>query len=130
MTARDTFAALLAVSLLASTSTAGELLFEGGGERLAVPATSVTDVAVQDVGQGLSQLDLALSEDAAERFGDMTGRLVGEQLIMSVCGIVVASPHVMEPITGGRIAMTGGHEMMADVALALTSAKECADIGS
>lgn len=95
-----------------------------------VASPAITDIAIQDMGQGLSRVDLVLSNEDAARFDRMTSQLVGEQLTMSVCGLVVAEPHIMNRITGGRIAITGGHEMMADVFDVLSNARDCAGIGS
>ena len=115
------------------TATAADLIFEGGGQRMVVSGDTIPFVELLDLGEGLARVDLVLSPDDRQRFADLTRDLIGEQLTVSVCGIVVAEPHVMDAITGGQIAITGGSEMMADVKDALTAAQthnECAEFGS
>ena len=90
-----------------------------------VPATSLADLALTDQGQGMAEVFFALSPDDARRFEEMTGRLVGEQMRVSVCGEILAEPHVMLPIEGGQIVVTGGMDYMADLFAALKTADTC-----
>lgn len=56
---------------------------------------------------GRMVVSIILQPEAALAFGEMTGKLVGKALPITVDGKVIISPTVHEPIFGGAIQISG-----------------------
>ena len=106
------------------------VVFEGDGERMEVPAAGLSGITLSETGQGLADLQFRLGPEPALQFEELTGRLVGQSLRLSICGKILAEPTVMLPIEGGQVSVKGGTEYMGEIYLALTTAGTCPDGGS
>lgn len=84
-------------------SYANELVLEGGDERMALTWDALQEVAVDDMRDGGAMLLVALNEADTARFADMTERLIGQTLVVMVCGRELARPVVTERIENAAI---------------------------
>lgn len=93
-------AALAYFVVLASTAAAAEdLVFEGGGTRLALPTSDAQAVFMH----GNPSVQFALGDEAAQAFADLTGGMIGESLTVSLCGIDLVQAVVRERLSGRGI---------------------------
>jgi hypothetical protein len=73
-----------------------------------VPVGAVTGLEMSnDHYDGYPVIDLALSDEGAAQFADLTRRGLGRPLPISVDGAVISAPVVREPITGGSVRISG-----------------------
>ncbi len=56
---------------------------------------------------GIPEVDFTLTTSGTKKFGEITGRLVGEQLAIILDGKVVSSPVIKSKIDGGRGVISG-----------------------
>ncbi len=89
--------------LWAGPSHANELVIEGGSERIELTADDLDEVAVDDMQDGRAMLLIALKAVDSARFADMTERLVGQVIVITVCGRELARPVVQEKIENAVI---------------------------
>jgi preprotein translocase subunit SecD len=72
-----------------------------------------------------------LSRTGASAFAELTARHIGEQVDIIVCGKLIASPFIYEPIQGGSGQLSGGFTPEETTALALTlKAGHCPSIST
>lgn len=93
--------AALAIMLAATCLAAAEPL------ELAVKSVNVAE---DDVVAGQRQLRLALTAASAEAFARFSTEHVGRVVDLSIDGEVVASPRLVEPISGGLLVVGGMFE--------------------
>lgn len=62
---------------------------------------------------------LGFNSEGAKLFGDITTRLVGKPVGIELDGIIISSPNVNEPITGGSASITGSFTAKTAQELAL-----------
>lgn len=79
-------------------STAG-LVFEGGGQRLAAEIAEASPMFMH----GAPSLSVRLNENSAAAFADLTEDLVGESLVVRLCGIDLVTAVVRERLAGNAI---------------------------
>jgi preprotein translocase subunit SecD len=67
------------------------------------------------------QVSVSLTDVGGQRFGDVTRKSVGRQLAIILDGNLNSAPVIREPITGGRVAITGqfGFEEAQDLKIVL-----------
>jgi preprotein translocase subunit SecD len=81
------------------------------GAALAAPLElGVAKVSVVADSADQKALSLELTPQSREAFGAFTAEHVGQTIDLRVDGEVVMSPRLMEPITGGRIMVSGTFE--------------------
>ncbi|MGI3185206.1 SecDF P1 head subdomain-containing protein [Nioella aestuarii] len=56
---------------------------------------------------GVPQVELILDDQAATLFGQITTTHLGQEMDLIVCSRILVSPVIREPITGGRIMISG-----------------------
>lgn len=99
---RGSAASLAAWAFLTSTGLAADLVFDGGGERMAVPGERLGGVAVtRDHAGGGYAVEFRLGQEDAVAFHALTRKLIGEPLSVIVCSEELIRPVVREPIAGG-----------------------------
>ncbi len=64
---------------------------------------------VEVTNEGQWVINLSLTDDDAEVFGDWTTGHVGEQAALVVDGEVLFAPSIQSPITGGEVQITGDY---------------------
>ena len=79
------------------------------GLAAAEPLTLVIAKAavVADAASGQMVLNLKMTPDSATAFAGFTRANVGKVVDLSVDGVVVASPRLVEPILGGEVMLNG-----------------------
>jgi protein-export membrane protein SecD len=84
-------------------------------------AVFVAPGSTQDPGSEGWQVSFEFNGEGAQRFGDLTERLVGKQLAIVLDRKVESAPNVESPITGGTGQITGGftEQEARDLALVL-----------
>ena len=97
---RTLFPAVLIPALLLLTGTA----FAAPLELRVAKVSVVNDSADQKA------LSLELTPQSREAFGAFTAEHVGQTIDLRIDGEVVMSPRLMEPITGGKIMVSGTFE--------------------
>lgn len=85
-----------------------------GSQKYVLDATAVSGTSVTSAGAatgtgGIWLVDVTLDSRGAAEFGQVTSRLAGtgEQFAITVDGVVYSAPTVQEPITDGRLQITG-----------------------
>lgn len=86
-------------------SHANELVIEGGSERIELTTDNLDEVAVDDMEAGGAMLLIALKAVESARFSDMTERLVGQAITLTVCGRELARFVVQERIDNAVIVL-------------------------
>lgn len=83
-----------------------ELRVEGDALSLA-PAQVLSVQPDVNAQTGAPQIGLTLTREAAEAFGRITSLHVGDRMDLSVCGDILMTPVIREPILGGQIVISG-----------------------
>lgn len=52
-------------------------------------------------------MEVLLADEAAEAFGTFTSQLIGQQIEVFVCDVMVTSPMILSPIETGQLILTG-----------------------
>lgn len=91
----------VAVILLTAPLHAADLVFEGNGEHLAIPSDRMEVTVSASPVDGAYSLQFRLLAEEARALGQITARLVGQELSVIVCGKEIARPVVRAAITGG-----------------------------
>ena len=73
--------------------------------------------------QGLPVVNVRLSSDAAQVFGEMTARLMGKRIAIVYEDTILTAPVVQTPILGGAMMISGGFsgEEASDLAVMLST---------
>ncbi len=117
---------LLAFLLTAVPCGAADLVFEGGGERMVVPGERLVGVTASLDYNGRDVVEFAFGPEDTKAFHQLTQKLLGEYLDVSVCGEVLVSPMILEPIEGGRgIISASSRDMAVDLAERLQGDAAC-----
>ena len=82
--------------LPAATAQAETLVLAGGGETLAVEVAEATPFSMND----RPALEFALTEASSTAMSDLTARMVGQDLTVSLCGIELVRATVRDRISG------------------------------
>lgn len=69
--------------------------------------TVVNAADVPDFDGTMRELSIELTPDAGERFARLTAQAVGKSITVWLDGAVLTEPTVREPITGGRLTISG-----------------------
>jgi preprotein translocase subunit SecD len=113
----------LLLSLLTTLALAADpvLSFVFKTEKLDLDASGLADASPSFSQQTNEPLVMfRLSKPAARAFGELTARHVGEQMDIIVCGKIISSPVIREPIQGSSGQLSGGFTPEETTALALT----------
>jgi preprotein translocase subunit SecD len=89
---------LVALTLCASPVLAADLVFEGGEQRLEAEIAEASPVYKH----GAASISVRLRASSAAAFAKLTTSMVGEQLVVSLCGNELLRPVVREPLVGGQ----------------------------
>jgi preprotein translocase subunit SecD len=103
-------AALALGLVVAASAVAAEgvvLEFRSAKGTMALGPEPVARVSLGKDVTGAATVELELVPKAAEDFAALTAESVGMEMAMLVCGEVVIAPVVQEPITGGRVVISG-----------------------
>lgn len=83
------------------------LRLSGQGRVIDVHPGQLIDVSIETGVTGLPAMNLVFDEEVADWLAGTTEIGVGQTMDMAVCGEVLFSPVVREPILGGRLQMSG-----------------------
>ena len=72
-------------------------MFEGGGQRLEAEIAEAAPVFMN----GAASVSVRLSANSAAAFAKLTAKMVGKQLVVSLCGNELLRPVVREPLVSG-----------------------------
>ena len=78
-----------------------------GAEYAISPEDVLAVLPAANVVTGWPQLELTLDDEAAALFTEITTLHQGQQMDLVVCGRVLMSPTIQEPISGGEIVIAG-----------------------
>ena len=93
---------ILSAALMAAfAAPAADLVFEGGGERMAVPGERLDLIVVARDTQGAPAVQFRMSDADAKAFHQLTRKTLGRELSVVVCDEVLLRPIVREPIANG-----------------------------
>ncbi len=107
---------------------ARQIVFEGGGERMVVPGSDLVEVAPYFLNPGHA-LIFKLNDTDAALFADLTERLIGQPLSVSVCDQELARPVVQDRLQGGSgIVPVVSVEVAVAMAAALRGEADCPPI--
>ena len=119
---------LALVSFATSPLHAADLIFTGPGERMVVPAGSLTNVFRRIRDDGVNEVTFQLNKADRQTFEDMTTRLEGQLLTMTYCEVVLLEATVLFPIEDGSVLITGGTDPAMDSLFqSLKTAQPCPD---
>lgn len=96
-----------------------EIILTAQGQIYTIPADQIASVVAR-TGEytGTPVVELELSDEGAELLARVTTAHLNQQLDLAVCGDVLMSPTVREPITGGSLLISGGFSMEEATTLA------------
>lgn len=89
---------LAALVLWAYPAVAADLSFEGSGQRLEAKIAQAAPVFVH----GAASVSVRLNANSAAAFAKLTAKMVGEQLVVSLCGSELLRAVVREPLVSGQ----------------------------
>lgn len=96
-----------------------EIILTAQGQIYTIPADQIASVVAR-TGEftGTPVVVLELSAEGAELLARVTTAHLNQQMDLAVCGEVLMSPTVREPITGGSLRLSGGFSMEEATTLA------------
>ena len=96
-----------------------EIILTAQGQSYFIPAEQIASVVAR-TGEftGTPVVVLELSAEGAELLARVTTAHLNQQMDLAVCGEVLMSPTVREPITGGSLLLSGGFSMEEATTLA------------
>ena len=96
-----------------------EIILTAQGQSYFIPAEQIASVVAR-IGEftGTPVIVLELSTEGAELLARVTTAHLNQQMDLAVCGEVLMSPTVREPITGGSLLLSGGFSMEEATTLA------------
>ena len=96
-----------------------EIILTAQGQIYTIPADQIASVVAR-TGEftGTPVVELELSAEGAALLAQVTTAHLNQQLDLAVCGDVLMSPTVREPITGGSLLISGGFSMEEATTLA------------
>ena len=96
-----------------------EIILTAQGQSYFIPAEQIASVVAR-TGEFTRTpvIVLELSTEGAELLARVTTAHLNQQLDLAVCGDVLMSPTVREPITGGSLLLSGGFSMEEATTLA------------
>ena len=81
-----------------------------GWEATGLTGKDLDKARIGNAANGQWAVDLEFNLEGAKKFGELTKKLVGEQMAIFFNGEMQSAPRINEPIMGGKAQITGGNE--------------------